>query len=110
MAAESKLEAKCRRAVEVLGGRFPKWTSPGNEGVPDRILLLKNAPAVFVELKAPGGRIRDSQIRWHNWLRRRGYEIWVVDSFGEFTEKLDAFIVRLEERAARSHPVVDPQD
>lgn len=96
MAAESKLEAKCRKAVDVTGGRMPKWVSPGNNGVPDRILLIQGAPVVFIEFKAPGGRLRPDQLRWTDWLRRKGFPVWVIDNFHDFTEKLDALIQSAE--------------
>lgn len=93
MAAESALEAKCRKAVEVTGGRMPKWVSPGNVGVPDRLLLIPKAEVVFVEFKAPGGRLRPDQLRWTDWLRRKGFPVWVIDNYHDFTEKLDALIL-----------------
>jgi len=37
-----------------MGGMAVKFTSPGLDGVPDRIVLLPGRKIAFVELKAPG--------------------------------------------------------
>lgn len=41
--------------IRQLGGRAYKWVSPGNDGVPDRIVILPDRPPVFVELKTETG-------------------------------------------------------
>lgn len=43
--------------VKKLGGRAYKWVSPGNDGVPDRIVILPGTRPVFVELKTETGRL-----------------------------------------------------
>ena len=47
--------------IRKLGGRAFKWVSPGNDGVPDRIVVLPGYPAVFVELKTITGRLTSLQ-------------------------------------------------
>lgn len=49
----------CNRAEE-LGFLCYKFTSPGNNGVPDRV-LIGNGITFFVETKAPGGKPRKLQ-------------------------------------------------
>lgn len=89
MASESSIEEKCRLHVESLGGRMPKWTSPGNLGVQDRILLIQGLPVIFVEFKrSRGGRYSPSQDDWHDWMGRKGFERWRIDSVEEFKTKL----------------------
>lgn len=51
---ERELEAYLTKRVKELGGRSYKWVSPGNVGVPDRIVLLPKGRIIFVELKQPG--------------------------------------------------------
>lgn len=51
---ESTIEAYLRDRVKELGGKAYKFVSPGNDGVPDRLVCLPGGRAVFVELKAPG--------------------------------------------------------
>ena len=41
---EKTVEQKLVKAVKAAGGICPKWTAPGFDGLPDRIVLL------------PGGR------------------------------------------------------
>lgn len=47
--------------VRRLGGRAYKWTSPGNAGVPDRIVILPGQAPIFAELKAEGGSLTKLQ-------------------------------------------------
>ena len=51
---EKELEAYLIKRVKALGGRSYKWVSPGNVGVPDRIIVLPKGRTIFVELKQPG--------------------------------------------------------
>ncbi len=52
---ESEIEKILVNEVKKLGGRAYKWISPGNAGVPDRIVIFPGCVPVFVELKARGG-------------------------------------------------------
>lgn len=85
---ESDLERECRRHVHLLGGRLPKWTSPGDSGVPDRILLLPHRPSVFVEFKAPGERLRPKQRAWRLWLVSNEHLYWLIDDFEDFKARV----------------------
>lgn len=58
---EKKIEWCLVRGVQKLGGKAYKFVSPGNTGVPDRIVVLPGGGIVFVELKAPGGRLSPNQ-------------------------------------------------
>jgi hypothetical protein len=44
-------------AVERIGGKTYKFTSPGHRGVADRIACLPDGSTWFVELKTKGGRL-----------------------------------------------------
>lgn len=46
-----------------MGGLAPKFTSPGFDGVPDRLILLPGGKVAFIELKAPGKTLRPLQVR-----------------------------------------------
>lgn len=54
---ESEIEKILVREVKKLGGKAYKWVSPGNDGVPDRIVVLPNRAPVFVELKTDTGKL-----------------------------------------------------
>lgn len=58
---ERKIEAHLTSEVEKRGGLCIKLISPGNNGVPDRLVLLPHMCPIFVELKAPGQRPRPLQ-------------------------------------------------
>lgn len=61
MEREKDIEAWIRRRVEDLGGEFWKFTSPGRDGVPDRIALFPDGRIVFVELKTERGQLSKIQ-------------------------------------------------
>ena len=54
---EKDLEKILVAEVKKLGGRAYKWVSPGNDGVPDRIIIFPNQRPIFVELKTETGRL-----------------------------------------------------
>ena len=57
-----------------------KFISPGHAGVPDRIVLLPNGNAVFVELKAPGKPLRPLQLKRKKQLENLGFKVYIIDS------------------------------
>lgn len=59
---EKQIEARLVKGVKALGGRVYKWVSPGNIGVPDRVVVLPGGYVEFVELKTERGRLSKSQI------------------------------------------------
>jgi hypothetical protein len=85
---EKQIEARLKREVKRIGGLALKFASPGNAGVPDRIVLLPNGNVVFAELKAPGKNLRPLQIKRKEQLETLGFKVYVIDSY----EKVDVFI------------------
>lgn len=86
---EKEIEMYLREKVKTdLRGKAYKWVSPGNDGVPDRIVCLPNGKVVFVELKAPGEKPRPQQTARIDELRRLGFRVEVLDS----KEDVDLFI------------------
>lgn len=76
---ERAIESKLRKRVKAYGGRCLKWVSPGESGVPDRVVLLPNSRVVFVETKRPkGGKLSKLQLYWARTLRGLGHDVWVV--------------------------------
>lgn len=57
-----------------------KFISPGNSGVPDRI-LIHDARVFFVELKRPGANTRPLQKIQIKRIEDHGGNVLVVDSF-----------------------------
>lgn len=62
---ESVIESRLVREVRKRGGLCYKFVSPGNNGVPDRIILTPDGRVYFVELKTETGvtsKVQDFQI------------------------------------------------
>jgi len=76
---EKTIEQKFRVAVKAAGGLAVKFTSPGFDGVPDRLALLPDGKMAFVEVKAPGEKPRPLQLSRHRLLRRLGFKVYVLD-------------------------------
>ena len=76
---ESPIEKHLRKQVEALGGRCKKWVSPGNNGVPDRIVFL-HGQVFFVETKATNGKLSATQRVQHRDLEKQGQHINVLNS------------------------------
>ena len=77
---EKEIEKKLTLAVKKLGGICPKFVSPGFDGMPDRIVLLPMGRFGFVEVKAPGKKLRPIQISRHKLLQRLGFKVYILDS------------------------------
>lgn len=58
---EKQVEHRLVEGVKRLGGRSYKWVSPGNVGVPDRIVIWPTGQVDFVELKTVSGRLSPRQ-------------------------------------------------
>lgn len=58
---EGKIEDYLLEKSKKIGGMCVKFTSPGTNGVPDRVIILPEHKTVFVELKAPGEKLRALQ-------------------------------------------------
>lgn len=86
---ESAIEAYLVRRVKQAGGIAYKWVSPGQVGVPDRIVLLPGAYAAFVELKAEGKLPSPMQARQHVKLMKLGMRVLVIDSMAGVDKFMD---------------------
>lgn len=58
---EKEVEKFLVREVKKIGGISFKFISPGNAGVPDRIVILPTGKVVFVELKTDNGKLTKLQ-------------------------------------------------
>lgn len=75
---ERDIEKVLVTEVKKLGGRAYKWVSPGNAGVPDRIVIFPDREPVFVELKTDTGTLTALQEVQVSRLEALGQEVWVV--------------------------------
>ena len=76
---EKDVEKALVRAVEKAGGLCWKFTSPGTDGVPDRLVLLPGGRMSFAEVKAPGKEPRALQKIRHEELKKLGFRVYVID-------------------------------
>lgn len=86
---ESSIEKRlCCEALK-RGGRAYKFVSPGISGVPDRLVLMPGGRMAFVELKAPGERLRPLQMKRKRQIEALGFNVYVVDSTDKIGGVLD---------------------
>lgn len=86
---EKTIEMKLVREAGRMGGIAMKFTSPGMAGVPDRLVLMPDGRAAFVELKAPGKKMRPLQKAWKAKLESLGFRVFCVDNEEQIKGVLD---------------------
>ena len=72
---ESAIEARLVRMVRDRGGLCYKFVSPGNPGVPDRIVITPGGRTIYVELKTEVGRLAAIQKWQQDEMRKRGADV-----------------------------------
>ena len=80
MTLEKDVEAALVRRVKALGGLCEKFTSPGRRSVPDRLVTMPDGQIIFVELKRPGGKPTEAQLKDHAKRRELGCDVRVIDT------------------------------
>lgn len=78
MERERDIEKWLRQKIEQMGGIALKFTSPGNDGVPDRIAILPGGRVWFIELKTTGEKPRAIQEWQIERLRKLGCNVAVI--------------------------------
>lgn len=86
---EKALECKLTEAVKAMGGLAPKFVSPGFDGVPDRLVLLPGSKIAFIELKAPGEKLRPLQVKRKRQLEALGFSVYCIDNLDQIGGVLD---------------------
>lgn len=76
---EKEIEQKLVKAVKAVDGLCIKFTSPGMDGAPDRLVLMTGGKLAFIELKATGKKPRPLQIKRMEQLKRLGFLCFVID-------------------------------
>lgn len=99
---ESDIEKHLVKRVKEIGGEVRKVKWIGRNGAPDRLVMLPPAerknrkagepysrpPSTWVELKAPGEKVKPHQAREHERMRRMGQHVVVIDSIEGVEELL----------------------
>ena len=88
---ERDIEKWLRHQIESMGGLAFKFSSPGNDGVPDRLAVLPGGIIYFIELKTDRGRLSPIQ-RWQqDRLDALGAQVRTIrgmDGAAEFIEEV----------------------
>ncbi len=88
---EKDIEKVLVDEVKRLGGRAYKWVSPGNAGVPDRIVIFPDREPVFVELKTDTGTLTALQKVQIDRLQALGQLVYIVrgmDGLSQFFQDM----------------------
>ena len=96
---EKDVEKYLRDQIEKMGGMCLKFVSPGNAGVPDRLVLLPGGRVWFVEVKQDGGRVRPLQRWWQKKLRAVGIPSLIIKGKTE----AEVFITMVKEEGGDHH-------
>lgn len=104
---EREIEKIFVTEIARMGGRAYKFVSPGNDGVPDRVVCLQNGRTYFAELKTASGKLTNLQKVQIERLRDLGQKVFVLKGLAgvvEFFKILgrDDTAERLSKRAERA--------
>ena len=77
---ESKIERELVERVKQAGGMAYKLVSPGNNGMPDRLVIFPDQSPIFVELKTEKGVLRRMQKRQIKRLVDLGQDVDLLRS------------------------------
>jgi hypothetical protein len=87
---ERDIEQYLIKQINQCGGHIFKWSSPGNRGVPDRIVFI-NRQVWFIELKRPREKRDIQQIVVGKIIKRFTPNYLVIST----KENIDLFIVSI---------------
>lgn len=107
---EKDIEKILVTEVKKLGGRAYKWVSPGNDGVPDRIIILPDLSPIFVELKTEHGKLSALQRVQIERLRELGQCAEVLYGLQEVKVFLEACKKRLAKKHLMEYQFFDGED
>lgn len=92
---EKQVEQRLVNGVKALGGSAYKFVSPGNVGVPDRLVVMPGGRVFFVELKTDNGRLSKMQARQMERLMELRQQVECLHGRGDvdrFLKKLEALV------------------
>lgn len=87
---EKLIEKNLKIAIKAMGGLALKFTSPYHRGIPDRIVLMPDGKARFVELKSTGKKPTPLQKKAMKELKAMGFYVIIIDDGRKLNDFLDA--------------------
>lgn len=91
--AEKDIERFLVNSIKKLGGVAYKFVSPGNAGVPDRLIVMPGGKIYFVELKTEKGVPTVLQCRQMDRLFSLGCDVTLLQGL----EQVKNFLARISE-------------
>lgn len=88
---ESEIEKKVCDYARTHGWLSRKWSSPGQNGVPDRLFFGPEGRLLIVEFKATGQTPTKLQSKEIGRLRDLGHFVEVIDDVEQGKRLLDAY-------------------
>lgn len=83
---EKEIERRLGLMLEKRGCLYLKFESPGNPGVPDRIVILPSGVTIYLELKTQIGRLSNIQ-KWQTGrMKDRGADVRVIRGWEQAKE------------------------
>lgn len=89
---EKDIEKFLVAGVKKLGGKAYKFVSPGNAGVPDRLIVMPGGKVYFAELKTERGMPTILQYRQMDQLFSLGCDVSLLQG----REQVKRFLEKLE--------------
>lgn len=83
---EKEIEKIFVTEISHMGGKAYKFISPGNGGVPDRVVCLPGGETYFVELKTDTGKLTPLQKVQLGKLEKMGQRVYVLHGLIEVAE------------------------
>lgn len=90
--SEKYLEGKLRKEIKKRHGLALKFTSPGTDGVPDRLIIMPGDKLYLVEMKCPEGEISPIQQAMQGLIKIIGtpvHNIFDESELSKFLEFID---------------------
>lgn len=91
--AEKDIERFLVNSIKKLGGVAYKFVSPGNAGVPDRLIVMPGGKIYFVEIKTEKGVPTVLQCRQMDRLFSLGCDVTLLQGL----EQVKNFLARISE-------------
>ncbi|WP_018694523.1 PDDEXK family nuclease [Algicola sagamiensis] len=86
---ESEIEAKFVKLVKNRGGMTRKYTSPGQRGVPDRLVIWPGGHVHFIELKTEKGVLSALQKKEQQRLQDLACTVMTLSGMGAIYQYMD---------------------
>lgn len=92
---ESSIEEKFRKTCQRYGGDAIKLTSPGRNGLPDRLVQWPGGVTTYAELKKPGKDLDPDQVVEVKRMRELGLVVHVIHNDMEIAQFISESLQRV---------------